>query len=191
MAALDWLLVYGHHFDVRVANLSLGKPISESNTTDPLVHAVEALWDSGVVTVVAAGNLGARGHMTVKSPGNSRKVITVGSLTDRDTGQDFTDDFVSSFSSRGPTAGDLVLKPDLVAPGNRIVAAIPTSSELVDRQRLFSRRGMEHVRRAGTSVWCARLCRTERIPHERRRRHGAQFVRILHGPRQWCLGRGG
>ena len=59
MAALDWLLVYGDHFDVRVANLSLGKPISESNTTDPLVHAVEALWDGGVVTVVAAGNLGA------------------------------------------------------------------------------------------------------------------------------------
>ena len=131
MAALDWLLVYGDHFDVRVANLSLGKPISESNTTDPLVHAVEALWDSGVVTVVAAGNLGARGNRTVKSPGNSRKVITVGSLTDRDTGLDFTDDIVSTFSSRGPTAGDLVLKPDLVAPGNRIVAAIPTGSQLV------------------------------------------------------------
>ena len=73
MAALDWLLQYGQYFDIRVVNLSLGKGISESNTTDPLVHAVEALWDQGIVVVVAAGNLGHGGAMTVKSPGNSRK----------------------------------------------------------------------------------------------------------------------
>ncbi len=130
MAALDWLLVYGGYFDIRVVNLSLGKGISESNTTDPLVIAVEKLWDAGIVVVVAAGNEGFSGSMTINSPANSRKVITVGSLTDSGSGTDYTDDFVSSFSSTGPTVGDLVMKPDLVAPGNRIVATIPDGSLL-------------------------------------------------------------
>ena len=131
MAALDWLLQYGHHFDVRVANLSLGKGISESNETDPLVHAVEALWDQGVVVVAAAGNLGTGGALTIKSPGNSRKIVTVGSLTDSGT-EHLDDDYISSFSSRGPSIGDFVMKPDLVAPGNRIVAAIPALAKLRD-----------------------------------------------------------
>ena len=129
MAALDWLLVYGEYFDVKVANLSLGKGISESNRTDPLVHAVEALWDQGVVVIAAAGNLGTGGALTIKSPGNSRKIITVGSLTDYGTAE-HEDDYISSFSSRGPSIGDFIMKPDLVAPGNRIVAAIPESAEL-------------------------------------------------------------
>lgn len=130
MAALDWLLTYGSYFEIRVVNLSLGKAITESNETDPLVIAVENLWDAGMVVVVAAGNYGYHGNVTVTSPANSRKVITVGSLTDNGTGSDFSDDYVSSFSSRGPTFGDYVLKPDLVAPGNRIVATIPTGSRL-------------------------------------------------------------
>lgn len=130
MAALDWLLIYGSYFDIRVVNLSLGKGISESNETDPLVIAVEKLWDAGMVVVVAAGNDGHHGDMTITSPGNSRKVITVGSLTDNATGTDYSDDFVSSFSSRGPTVGDFVSKPDLLAPGNRIVAAISPTSKL-------------------------------------------------------------
>lgn len=130
MAALDWLLQYGSYFDVRVANLSLGKSITESNTTDPLVLAVEQLWDSGIVVAVAAGNYGREGYFSVTSPGNSRKVITVGSLTDSNTGDDYTDDYVSTFSSRGPTVGDHVSKPDLVAPGNRLIAASPQGSYL-------------------------------------------------------------
>ena len=130
MAALDWLLTYGKYFDIRVVNLSLGKGISESNATDPLVLAVERLWDAGMVVVVAAGNEGYEGSMTVTSPGNSRKVITVGSITDNDTGTDHSDDYVSSFSSQGPTIGDYVLKPDLLAPGNRLVGAVAKSSTL-------------------------------------------------------------
>ena len=130
MAALDWLLSYGQYYDIRVVNLSLGKTVSESNATDPLVLAAEALWDAGMVVVVAAGNDGHNGNFTINSPGNSRKLITVGSLTDNGTGSDFSDDYVSTFSSRGPSVGDMVLKPDLVAPGNKVVAAIPNGSEL-------------------------------------------------------------
>ena len=130
MAALDWLLQYGSYFEIGVVNLSLGKPVTESNETDPLVLAVEQVWDEGMVVVVAAGNFGREGYFSTTSPGNSRKVITVGSLTDNGTGADFSDDYVSSYSSKGPTAGDHVAKPDLVAPGNRLVATTPQKSTI-------------------------------------------------------------
>jgi serine protease AprX len=133
IAALDWLLEYGRQFDIRVVSLSLGKGVSESNETDPLVLAVERLWDAGMVVIVAAGNYGRYGSMTVTSPGNSRKVITVGSLTENGTGLDFADDYVSTFSSTGPTLMDHVLKPDVVAPGNRLIAAIPGRSRLAQQ----------------------------------------------------------
>jgi serine protease AprX len=132
MAALEWLLKYGDDLDIRVANLSLGKPITESNTTDPLVMAVERVWDAGIVVTVAAGNFGREGYFSTTSPGNSRKVITVGSLTDNGTGDDFSDDYASTYSSKGPTAEDHVMKPDLVAPGNQIIAATPYASTLAD-----------------------------------------------------------
>ncbi len=132
IAALDWLLSYGRYFDIEVVNLSIGKAVEESNATDPLVLAVERVWDDGIVVVVAAGNHGRDGHMTVTSPANSRKVITVGSLTDSGTASDFTDDYVSTYSSQGPTLGDHVLKPDLVAPGNRVTAAMSAGAKLMD-----------------------------------------------------------
>lgn len=129
MAALEWLMKYGPYLDIRVANLSLGKPITESNTTDPLVRAVEEVWRRGIVVTVAAGNFGREGYFSTTSPGNSRKVITVGSLTDNGTGE-FSDDYASTYSSKGPTAADHVIKPDLVAPGNRLIAATPMTSTL-------------------------------------------------------------
>ncbi len=130
MAAMDWLMTYGEYFNVRIVNMSLGKGISESNTTDPMVLTVEELWDAGFVVVIAAGNEGYSGSMTVTSPGNSRKVITVGSVTDNGTGFDHSDDYTSSFSSQGPTIGDYVLKPDLLAPGNRVVGSMDKKSKL-------------------------------------------------------------
>ena len=130
LAALDWLHSYGHYFNIRVVNMSLGKGVSESIETDPLIAAVDRLWDAGFVVVAAAGNEGFSGSMTITSPGNSRKVITVGSLTDNATGLDHSDDYVSSFSSRGPSVGDYVMKPDLLAPGNRLVGAADKKSKL-------------------------------------------------------------
>jgi serine protease AprX len=131
IAALDWILAVGKdQFGIRVVNMSLGKGVEESQGNDPLVQAVNAVWDAGVVVVVSAGNHGTSGHYTVTSPGNSRKVITVGSLTDQGSGNYVNDDRVSSFSSRGPTLYDKVLKPDLVAPGNKIVAPFAPGATL-------------------------------------------------------------
>jgi len=131
IAALDWILAVGKdQFDIRVVNMSLGKGVEEAQANDPLVQAVNAVWDAGVVVVVSAGNHGASGHYTITSPGISRKVITVGSLTDQGSGTYVNDDKVSSFSSRGPTLYDKILKPDLVAPGNKIVAPFAPNATL-------------------------------------------------------------
>jgi serine protease AprX len=95
-------------------------------------HEAEALVANGVVVVAAAGNQGMAtfdtnegrrsGFRTVAitDPGNAQEVITVGS-THRSRPHEYG---VSYFSSRGPT-GDGRLKPDLVAPGEKIEAPFP------------------------------------------------------------------
>jgi len=121
VAGLQWIGDHKAEYGIRVVNLSLGHPIVEPAADDPLVQAVESLWDSGLVVVCSAGNRGRDGHVTITSPCNSRKVITVGAANDKHTGPIY-DDQVASYSSRGPTTFDLFAKPDLVAPGNRLVS---------------------------------------------------------------------
>jgi subtilisin family serine protease len=99
IAGLEWVLNNAQSRAIRVANLSLGKAIEQDAADDPLVQAVEALWDAGIVVVVSAGNYGEYGSFTITSPGNSPKVITVGSADDGDT-PGRADDGVASYSSR-------------------------------------------------------------------------------------------
>jgi len=129
IAGLDWILANKDEYGIRIVNLSLGHPVFEPADSDPLVQAVEALWDAGVVVVCSAGNNGRDGYVTVTSPCNSRKVITVGATNTKQTA-DISDDTITTYSSRGPTALDLVAKPDLVAPGNRIVSLRSAGSQL-------------------------------------------------------------
>ena len=98
----------------------------------PLCMVVDQLVRSGVVVVVAAGNSGYvtlnplmsqdvvrfSAATTINDPGNAERAITVGS-THRDAPHSYG---VSYFSSRGPT-GDGRPKPDLLAPGERILSA--------------------------------------------------------------------
>ena len=121
LAGLQWVLDHKDEYAIRVVNISLGHPVFEPAADDPLVEAVDALWDAGVVVVCSAGNRGRSGFVTITSPCNSAKVITVGATNDNDTPVNY-DDKIATYSSRGPTAFDLVAKPDIVAPGNRIVS---------------------------------------------------------------------
>ena len=128
LAGLDWIYSNGAAAGIKVVNMSLGMGVSQGAAADPLAIASDKLWDAGFVVVAAAGNYGLFGNMSITSPGISRKIITVGSLTDSGTGTNFADDYVSTYSSRGPTLVDHALKPDLLAPGNRIVSTVlPTA----------------------------------------------------------------
>ncbi|MFZ1137376.1 MAG: S8 family peptidase, partial [Candidatus Korobacteraceae bacterium] len=114
-------------YNIRVINLSVGRPVFESFTQDPLCQAVEQAWKAGIVVVVSAGNdgrdnsAGTYGYWTIESPGNDPYVITVGAVNTKAT-PDRSDDAMTSYSAKGPTAFDYIVKPDLVAPGNRVVS---------------------------------------------------------------------
>jgi serine protease AprX len=54
-------------------------------------------------------------------------VITVGATKPMDT-PDRADDLIASYSSKGPTLLDHVVKPDLVAPGNLIISTLSSTS---------------------------------------------------------------
>ncbi|WP_431955030.1 S8 family serine peptidase [Actinacidiphila sp. bgisy167] len=111
IAGMEWAAAQG----ARVVNMSLGADM-ETDGTDPMSLAVDEISrSSGALFVVAAGNSGERGEMTVGSPGAADAALTVGAV-DRD-------DTLASFSSRGPRFGDKAAKPDVTAPGVGIVAA--------------------------------------------------------------------
>jgi serine protease AprX len=124
---------FGKRLLVHGANLSLGydfDPRWFACGQSPLCVEVDRLVRSGVVVVVSAGNGGYASFVTssgqlqsrynnlsVTDPGNADLAITVGS-THREKPHLYG---VSYFSSRGPT-GDGRLKPDLLAPGERIIS---------------------------------------------------------------------
>ena len=131
IAAIERAIQLKKKYNIRVINLSLGRPVYESYRQDPLCQAVEAAWKAGIVVVVAAGNYGRdnsfgnEGYATITSPGNDPWVITVGAMKTMGT-LTRGDDLIASYSSKGPTLIDHIVKPDLVAPGNRIISlALP------------------------------------------------------------------
>ena len=138
IAAIGRAIELKDQYNIRVINLSLGRPVYESYETDPLCQAAEAAWNAGIVVVVAAGNLGRDdsfdndGYGTITAPGNDPYVITVGAMKTNATASR-ADDLIASYSSKGPTLVDHVVKPDLVAPGNRVVSLDgEKNSELAD-----------------------------------------------------------
>jgi len=78
--------------------------------------------------VVSAGNAGP-GPSTITSPGSDPYVITVGGIDDNGTATT-ADDSVALWSSRGPTALDGLAKPDIAAPGRKVVSLRSVGSTL-------------------------------------------------------------
>ena len=150
---------YGRNLVIHGVNISAGYPFDPSwfaTGLTPVCREVDLLVKSGVVVVVAAGNTGygtaldASQHaarvgfaMTIQDPGNADLAITVGatSSSPHSTG-------VAFFSSKGPT-GDGRLKPDLVAPGERVISAAAGENL---RRAQASVPGATYVEDSGTSM---------------------------------------
>ena len=143
LEGIAWVVFHAREYNIRVLNLSLAASSSESWQTDPLCLAVRRATAAGITVVVAAGNFGqtaagAEVYGAISAPGNDPSVITVGSTNAKTTAWR-SDDQVNFFSSRGPTRSartvnsvrvpDNLLKPDLVALGNRTFAAAATSND--------------------------------------------------------------
>jgi subtilisin family serine protease len=131
---------YGQRIRIHGLNISVGyefEPEWFAAGHSPLCNEVNRLVRSGVCVVVAAGNAGygrvttwqgktpqAALPCTISDPGNAELAITVGA-THRDRPHTYG---ASYFSSKGPTA-DGRRKPDLLAPGERIISAAANSEE--------------------------------------------------------------
>ena len=131
---IEWCISHRAQYNLRVLNLSLGHPVAESYHTDPLNLACQAAVKAGLVVVCAAGNKGkdSLGRLTyggITCPGNDPSIITVGASNTFGTPVR-SDDGVATYSSRGPTEFDQLAKPDLVAPGNKIVSLRVPGSQL-------------------------------------------------------------
>ena len=137
ISALNWIQEingYGRRIQIHGVNLSVGYPFDAewfACGQSQLCVEVDRLVRSGVVVVVAAGN---RGYgqlastqpeenrmgglaLSISDPGNAELAITVGS-THREMPHIYG---VSYFSGKGPT-GDGRLKPDLLAPGEKVLS---------------------------------------------------------------------
>jgi len=144
IAAMQFVRHLNAHKDLMMiqgVNLSLSIRHDVANYacgSTPVCEEANRLVGAGIIVVTAAGNNGylyfltANGipeegyrSISITDPGNTDSVITVGA-THRDSAHTFG---VSYFSSRGPT-GDGRIKPDLVAPGEKIVSTSPNNNKV-------------------------------------------------------------
>ncbi|MDP8225394.1 MAG: S8 family peptidase [Candidatus Lernaella stagnicola] len=139
ISALSWILAIKSQHNIRVANISLGVPPFESYSTDPMCQAVENAVANDLIVVTAAGNYGfwqgQKIYGAIASPGITPAAITVGASNHRGTllrQQDANshNDSIAFFSSRGPTAWDGLVKPDLIAPGWQAISTLAPNSTL-------------------------------------------------------------
>lgn len=118
LEAIQWILQHHEQYRIRIVNISIGSTRGKNfNEDSPLVRGVNQLWEAGLVVLTAAGNHGPA-PSSIGAPGNSRKIITVGS-SDPLQYRNATD-----YSSHGPT-DNCIKKPDIVAPGSRIISCHP------------------------------------------------------------------
>lgn len=159
---------HGRQLLIHGLNISIGydfDPKWFACGQSPLCVEVDRLVKSGVVVVVAAGNTGygainngstsAGLTVTINDPGNADLAITVGA-THRDMPHVYG---VAYFSSKGPT-GDGRLKPDLVAPGEKIIscasslppdaASVRLPSEL--KREVAQTQACDYIETSGTSM---------------------------------------
>ena len=154
----------------------------ESWVDDPLVQAVERASRAGLVVVTSAGNWGTLPDGTkvrdgITSPGNAPSAITVGAIDTMGTATR-SDDRVADWSSRGLTAIDGFLKPDLAAPG-LVGDEIDPGAALLGIVQVQCRRDDLMVDGENGEDRLYAACRTQQMPDGRFRRRYRQPRRRL------------
>jgi serine protease AprX len=160
--AIDFATRFRTELGIRVINLSLGAAPTQSYKDDPICLAVERAVKAGIVVVASAGNYGQTPdgklvYGSITSPGISPYAITVGATRTQGT-LDPSDDEVAPWSSKGPTMIDHIVKPDLVAPGSKIISTAAAGSNLVAtlQDRFVDGPGArDYVSMSGTSMSAA------------------------------------
>ena len=150
IAGIQFAVDHKAEYNIRVLNLSLESSATESYKTDPLDAAVEAAWFKGIFVVAAAGNRGPGGDAVSHAPGNDPYVVTVGAVDDKGT-KEIADDEPTSWSSRGTTQ-DGFAKPDIYAPGAKIVSNLAPRSKYTELCADCVSDGGEYIRAGGTSM---------------------------------------
>lgn len=137
IAAIDWTIRHREQYGIRILNISAGttKNVKDKGA-EQLVSRVEQAWDSGLVVVVAAGNMGPE-PMSITVPGNSRKVITVGASDQFRYQPPYGN---AAYSGCGPTQ-ECICKPEVVAPGTEIISCSTSWT-----------RGRYYAAKSGTSM---------------------------------------
>ena len=117
--ALEWVLHVKNRYRIRILNISVGiGKLRERYKEQKLRESLELLWNHGILVVCAAGNGGPEDG-SISEMASSRKVLTVGCHDGRycknDPGR------CETYSGRGRRY-DVTRKPDIVAPGTRILS---------------------------------------------------------------------
>lgn len=147
--AVFWAIQNRQQHNIRVMNLSLLSSLQEGYATSLLAASVEMAWHSGIVVIASAGNAG--GARTVRSaPANDPYIVTVGATDDRATKQ-VSDDALAWFSSFGPTP-DGFAKPDVVAPGRRLVGALASPGSRLAKEYASKVVDRQYIQLSGTSA---------------------------------------
>lgn len=116
---LNWIINMREELKIRIVNISVGIGcLKDLNKKRELQQKVEEAYDKGMLVVCAAGNLGPE-RGSISPLGVSRKVIAVG-CHDGEYFKDY-ENRCEVYSGRGPT-GNIIKKPDIVAPGTEIVS---------------------------------------------------------------------
>src|SRR5207249_5114256 len=116
-------------------------------------------YRAGIIVIAAAGNAGKLADGTpvlggIASPGNSPYAITVGATNTFGTASR-DDDEVTTYSSRGPTKYDNNAKPDLAAPGNKIISLEAANSYIATHyptEHIAGSGNNAYLRMSGTSM---------------------------------------